>query len=239
MSEPADDQTAETPVQQPASTQGPLEQPVSTPRLSRSPYISLGVAALVVSTVFATVAALSSARDPQAAPAPRSDGAVETNSPETYTTDPSATSEPGAGPDSSARDKSSDSSSASATSSKDGTTTGDGTTSGGQTTTTPGSPTSPKPPTTTSSAPNRSPVANFTFDCSGLTCDFDGGGASDPDGSISSYSWSFGGSEVTASHTFSNAGTFDVKLTVVDNRGKSATQTKSVTVNAPTTTSSN
>jgi PKD repeat protein len=237
MSEPADEQTAETPVQQPARTQTPLEQPVSTPRLSRSPYISLGVAALVVSTVFATVAALSSARDQQAAPEPRSDGAVETTSPETYTTDPSATSEPGAGPDSSARDKSS--SSDSATTSEDGTTTGDGTTSGGQTTTTPGSPTSPKPPTTTSPGPNRSPVANFTFTCSGLTCDFDGGGSSDPDGSVSSYSWSFGGSEVTASHTFGNAGTFDVKLTVVDNRGKTATQTKSVTVTTPTTTSSN
>jgi PKD domain len=236
MSEPADDQTAETPVQQPERPQSPLEQPASTPRLSRSPYISLGVAALVVSTVFATVAALSGVRDEQAAPAPRSDGAVETTSPETYTTDPSATSEPGAGPESKRLDKSDDSSKA--TSSKDGKTTG-GTTSGGQSTTTPGSPTDPKPPTTTSPAPNRTPVANFTFSCSGLTCDFDGGGSSDPDGSISSYSWSFGGSEVTASHTFGNAGTFDVELTVVDNRGKNATQTKSVTVNAPTTTSSN
>lgn len=238
MSEPADDQTAETPVQQPASTQSPLEQPASSPRLSRSPYISLGVAALVVSTVFATVAALSSARDQQAAPTPRSDGAVETTTPETYTTDPSATSERGAGPES-ARDKSRDRSSTSTTSSKDGTTTGDGTSSGGQTTTTPGSPTSPKPPTTTSPGANRSPVANFTFTCSDLTCDFDGGGSSDPDGSIASYSWSFGGSDVTASHTFGNAGTFEVELTVIDDRGKNATQTRSVTVAAPTTTSSN
>lgn len=238
MSEPADEQTAETPVQQTVRTQTPLEQPASTPRLSRSPYLSLGVAAVVVSTVFATVATLSSARDESAAPAPQSDGAVETTTPETYTTDPSAPSEePGRGPEK-ARDK--NSSSASSTTSADGTTTGEGTTSGGdRTTTTPGSPTGSKPPTTTTPGVNRSPVANFTFTCDGLTCDFDGGGSSDPDGSISSYSWSFGGSEVTASHTFGNAGTFDVELTVIDNRGKNATQTKSVTVTAPPTTSSN
>jgi PKD repeat protein len=237
MSEPADDQTAETPVQETVRTQTPLEQPASTRRLSRSPYLSLGVAALVVSTVFATVATLSSARDESAAPAPQSDGAVETTTPETYTTDPSKPSEPDRGPEK-ARDR--NSSSASSTSSKDKTTTGEGTTTGGgQTTTTPGSPTGSKPPTTTTPGVNRAPVADFTFTCDGLTCEFDGGGSSDPDGSISSYSWSFGGSEVIASHTFGNAGTFDVELTVIDNRGKNATQTKSVTVTTPPTTSSN
>jgi PKD repeat protein len=238
MPEPADDQTAETPVPQTVRTQTPLEQPVSTPKLSRSPYLSLGVAALVVSTVFATVATLSSARDESAAPAPQSDGAVETTTPETYTTDPSAPADPDRGPEK-ARDKNSTSSTA-PTTSEDGTTTGEGTTSGGgRTTTTPGSPTGSKPTTTTTPGVNRAPVANFTFTCDGLTCEFDGGGSSDPDGSISSYSWSFGGSEVTATHTFGNAGTFDVALTVIDNRGKNATQTKSVTVTTPPTTSSN
>lgn len=239
MSEPADDQTAETPVEQPVTTQIPPEQPASTRKLSRSPYVSLGVAALVVSTVFATVAALSGVRDESSAPAPKSDGAVETNSPETYTTDPSAPSTSGSKSKSNAgADRTSGR--ASGTTSEDGTTTGDETTTGGgQTTTTPGSPTDPKPPTTTTPNPNEAPVAGFTFNCTGLECDFDGGTSADPDGSISSYSWSFGGSAVTASHTFDNAGTFDVELTVVDNRGKSATKTQSVTVATSTTTSGN
>ncbi len=71
------------------------DNPEEKSRLSRSPYVSLGVAALVVSTVFATVAALASTRDESAAPAPRSEDKVETTTAETYTTDPSATSAPG------------------------------------------------------------------------------------------------------------------------------------------------
>jgi PKD repeat protein len=237
MSEPADDRTAETSVEQPVITPAPPEQPAR--QLSRSPYLSLGVAAVVVSTVFATVAALSGARDESAAPTPQSDGAVETTSPETYTTDPSATSEPDGGPKSDAREDKDKRRSAPGSTSKDGTTTGEGTTTGGgQTTTTPGSPTT-KPPTTTTPRPNETPVASFTFTCTGLECDFDAADSADPDGSISSYSWSFGGSAVTASHTFESAGTFDVVLTVIDNRGKNAKQTKSVTVTTAPTTSGN
>ena len=70
------------------------DDPEEPSKLSRSPYIALGVAAVVVSTVFATVAALASTRD-EAAPAPQSKDTIETSTTETYTTDPTETSAPG------------------------------------------------------------------------------------------------------------------------------------------------
>lgn len=214
----------------------PREAPEGTPKLSRSPYVALGAAALVVSTVFATVAALAGARDEQAAPLPQSKDSIQTDAPETYTTDPSATSSPDRSRDKPSRERRSKSS----TTSKDAATSKDGTSSDQPTSEPDDRPTTTKPttPPTSEPPPNKAPVANFSFTCDGLTCDFDGGSSTDPDGSIASYSWSFGGSKVTASHTFGNAGTFDVTLTVIDDRGQNATQTKSVTVSTPTTTSS-
>ncbi|HEV7647820.1 MAG TPA: PKD domain-containing protein [Actinophytocola sp.] len=212
------------------------EQP-STP--SRSPYIALGVAAVVVSTVFATVAALASTRD-EAAPAPLSKDTIETSSPETYTTDPTETSAPGSSSKTKAPKKSG--STTTSTSEDDETTTEDeGTTTGGGTTTQPGHTTTHRPPNTTTPPPNQSPIASFNAPgCTvGVACAFDGGGSSDPDGSIASFSWSFGASGKTASHTFGEAGTFDVTLTVTDNKGKENAVTKSVTVSTSTTTSSN
>jgi hypothetical protein len=100
--------------------------------------------------------------------------------------------------------------------------------------TSPGSP-SPGPTAPTSpEPPNQAPVARFSYECSGLKCDFDGGGSFDPDGSIVSHSWSFGdgegGSGTTASHKFKNAGTYTVVLTVTDNRGATGSQPKNVRV---------
>ena len=50
-----------------------------------------------------------------------------------------------------------------------------------------------------------------------------GGGSSDPGGSITSYAWNFGdgntGSGVTPSHTYAAAGLYNVSLTVTDNCG--------------------
>ena len=83
------------------------------------------------------------------------------------------------------------------------------------------------------SVPNVAPTASFTANCTDLTCSFNASGSSDSDGTISSYSWSFGGSGVTASNTFASAGTFSVTLTVTDNDGATDTSTKSVTVTAP------
>jgi len=82
---------------------------------------------------------------------------------------------------------------------------------------------------------NVAPTASFTSSCTDLTCSFDGSGSSDSDGTISSYSWSFGGSGVTASNTFASAGTYSVTLTVTDNNGATGSSTQNVSVTAPPT----
>lgn len=87
--------------------------------------------------------------------------------------------------------------------------------------------------------PNLPPSADFTLACTNLACDFTNI-SSDADGSVASYAWDFGdptsaqNSATTkdASHTFSAAGTFPVKLTVTDNGGASGTITTQVTVTA-------
>jgi len=89
----------------------------------------------------------------------------------------------------------------------------------------------------TVTAPNQPPTANFTFSCSGLTCSFTST-SSDPDGSIASYSWTFGdGGTSTAqnpSHSYAAGGSYPVTLTVTDNQGAtSAPTSKTVTVTAP------
>lgn len=87
------------------------------------------------------------------------------------------------------------------------------------------------------------PVASFTTSATSgsvpLTVSLDGSGSSDPDGTVSTYSWSFGdfatGSGPTASHTFTTSGTFPVTLTVTDDSGMSSSTTKNISVGgAPT-----
>ncbi|WP_426565843.1 PKD domain-containing protein [Angustibacter sp. McL0619] len=88
--------------------------------------------------------------------------------------------------------------------------------------------------------PNQPPTAVASVSCSGLVCDGNGSNSSDPDGSISSYSWDFGDStpaETGASphHPYATAGTYAVTLTVTDNEGASTSSApQSVTV-APIT----
>ncbi len=86
---------------------------------------------------------------------------------------------------------------------------------------------------------NQPPTASFTFNCNDLNCSFDGSGSSDSDGTIASYAWAFGdganGSGVNTSHTYGNAGTFNVTLTVTDDDGATDSQTQPVTVTAPPT----
>ncbi|MEI2431025.1 S8 family serine peptidase [Lysobacter yananisis] len=80
---------------------------------------------------------------------------------------------------------------------------------------------------------NQAPVANFASSANGLTVSFTDS-SSDSDGSIASRSWDFGdGTTSTAanpSKTYAAAGTYTVKLTVVDNAGASNTKTATVTV---------
>lgn len=85
------------------------------------------------------------------------------------------------------------------------------------------------------------PVANFVIDPEvGDTTTvfrFDASSSFDQDGFITGYSWTFGdggssGGEV-AQHQFSTAGTYPIKLTVVDNNGKLASKERSFRVFNP------
>ncbi|HEY6808349.1 MAG TPA: PKD domain-containing protein [Gemmatimonadales bacterium] len=80
--------------------------------------------------------------------------------------------------------------------------------------------------TVTVSGGNQPPVASFTSSCGGLTCQFTST-SSDPDGTVTAYSWSFGdGATSTAqnpTHTYAVGGTtYTVTLTVTDNQGATA-----------------
>src|SRR5439155_379003 len=85
-------------------------------------------------------------------------------------------------------------------------------------------------------APNQPPTAAFTQSCSGLSCNFTST-SSDPDGSITAYSWTFGdGATSTAqnpSHLYGAGGTYTVGLTVTDNQGARNSTSHTVTVTAP------
>jgi hypothetical protein len=82
-------------------------------------------------------------------------------------------------------------------------------------------------------AANLPPIASFTFDCNGQTCDFDASGSFDSDGSIASHTWDFGdgnnGSGVQPNHSYATAGTRTVTLTVTDNRSDTGVSSASVT----------
>jgi PKD repeat protein len=75
-----------------------------------------------------------------------------------------------------------------------------------------------QPPTAVINVPTRVSVNQLV--------QFDGSGSSDPDGQIVHYAWSFGGgasgSGVTTTHVYSQAGTYQVTLTVTDNGGYTA-----------------
>jgi PKD repeat protein len=83
------------------------------------------------------------------------------------------------------------------------------------------------------------PTASFTYSCTSLTCQFDGSGSSDPDGTVTSWAWDFGdgsiGSGATTSHSFATGGTYKVTLTVTDNGGATGSQSQNVTVTSGST----
>jgi hypothetical protein len=81
---------------------------------------------------------------------------------------------------------------------------------------------------------NLAPTARFTSSCSRLTCSFDGRGSTDPEGQITSYSWTFGdgtsGSGATPSKTYRAPGTYSVRLTVQDHVGATHSTARNITV---------
>jgi len=106
-----------------------------------------------------------------------------------------------------------------------------------------GTPTASSPPSPPPILPpqpsNKSPIADAGPDQSVFVnriVYFDGSGSRDPDGSIVSYSWTFGdgdsASGVTISHVYTSAGTYTVTLTVTDNAGATDSDTSTITVEA-------
>src|SRR5581483_5411478 len=85
---------------------------------------------------------------------------------------------------------------------------------------------------------NQSPIARLSANPSSgiapLTVHFDGSASSDPDGSIVSYSWSFGdganGTGGITDHAYTTAGTYTVILTVADNQGATGSAQTAITV---------
>jgi len=98
---------------------------------------------------------------------------------------------------------------------------------------------------TTTPVQNQSPVASFTESAQaislGESIHFDGSGSSDPDGTITSYAWTFGdgttAAGVAADHVYSEEGTYTVTLTVTDNDGASSSVFAEMTVGPDTTLS--
>lgn len=85
-------------------------------------------------------------------------------------------------------------------------------------------------------AANSLPTADFTSSCNGLTCTFTDM-STDADGSVTGWSWTFGdGGSSTARNpgrTYAAAGSYDVTLTVTDDRSATHQRTAPVTVTAP------
>ncbi|MEQ1860005.1 MAG: PKD domain-containing protein [Chthoniobacteraceae bacterium] len=91
--------------------------------------------------------------------------------------------------------------------------------------------------TVTAAPTNQPPVARPGGPYVGATggvISFDGSASSDPDGTIASYAWNFGdgatGTGATPAHGYTNAGTFNVTLTVTDNSGATHTASTTATI---------
>ncbi|MFL6238681.1 MAG: PKD domain-containing protein [Actinomycetes bacterium] len=84
---------------------------------------------------------------------------------------------------------------------------------------------------------NRPPRASLQSTCNVMTCAFTSVGSGDPDGTITSYAWTFGdggtSTAATPTYTYAVSGTYPVTLTVTDNSGATNTATRNVSVVKP------
>ena len=92
---------------------------------------------------------------------------------------------------------------------------------------------------TTNAAPTASPGGPYSGQ-PGSAIAFNGSSSKDSDGSIASYRWDWGdgtgaGSGATPLHTYANAGSYTVRLTVTDNVGATGSAATTASVTAPTT----
>ncbi len=83
---------------------------------------------------------------------------------------------------------------------------------------------------------NKPPHAEFTVQCTDMTCAFQDR-STDDDGTIQSRSWDFGdgtgSSEVNPSHTYTTAGKYKVTLVVTDNQGATDSRDHDAEAKAP------
>ncbi|MDW7551212.1 PKD domain-containing protein [Pseudoalteromonas peptidolytica] len=81
------------------------------------------------------------------------------------------------------------------------------------------------------------PIALFTYNCTDLSCSFDGSSSNSPNGAITQYSWQFSdgatASGAQTSHSFTGSGSYNVELTITDNTGATASTSQQVTVSLP------
>lgn len=84
--------------------------------------------------------------------------------------------------------------------------------------------------------PNQAPTASFTATVSDLSVTFTDG-STDPDGTIDSWGWDFGDGNTSAdqhpSHTYAEAGSYQVTLRVRDDANGAAAVIQTLTVSAP------
>ncbi|HEX5925956.1 MAG TPA: PKD domain-containing protein, partial [Baekduia sp.] len=90
--------------------------------------------------------------------------------------------------------------------------------------------------TVTSQAPTAAFTAAPTTLTAGASVSFDGSGSRDPDGTIARYEWDFDGDGVfdaegaTVAHAYGTAGSYQARLRVTDDDGRTASTSRTITV---------